>query len=298
MSTFRTIKSDQNPYVILDKRFLSDSRISWRSKGILSYLLSKPDDWQTREADLIKQSTEGRDAVRAALRELEACGYMQKEQRRSGRGAFATNEYIIIEAPLTENPSTVKPSTVSPSPENPTHTNNDSTKNEVTKNENTTPRKKARDAFGEDYESFKILWNESKPRKSATLVDNKEVAKALCSEVKRLGAEEFLRRARAALAFIVTQPFHVDERPCPPITLLRHLDSYAEQAPQEMAAQTEKERPSVGSKVEHPNWGVNTVRYYAQDGYMVLDECGARALPDEVKQVPADTPIGYASWPS
>lgn len=139
MSVYRTSKNAENPYVMLDKRFLEDDRLSWRAKGILSYLLSKPDSWQTREKDLVKRSREGREAVRSAMRELESCGYMQREQRRTEKGVYAQNSFTIYEVPQSETPLTEKPLTGNPLTANPTLSNNDSTKTDFSKNEESKP---------------------------------------------------------------------------------------------------------------------------------------------------------------
>ena len=81
----------------------------------------------------------------------------------------------------------------------------------------------------EVYESFKALWNQGKPERSPTLADNSEVRKRARTELKRLGRDELLRRAAAALVFVRADRFSSETRPCTPITLLRHLDTYAEQ---------------------------------------------------------------------
>ena len=52
LSTFRIKKNKENPYVMLHKHFLTDKNLSWRDKGILAYLLSKPDDWIVRVEDI------------------------------------------------------------------------------------------------------------------------------------------------------------------------------------------------------------------------------------------------------
>lgn len=54
---------------------LDDSRLSWKAKGILSYLIGKPDDWKLRVLDICKHATEGERAVRSGLRELRDAGY-------------------------------------------------------------------------------------------------------------------------------------------------------------------------------------------------------------------------------
>ena len=70
MSTFRTVKDPENPFVMMDKRPVNDETISWGAKGLLAYLLSKPNDWTIILTDLVKRSTDGRYAVRNLVNEL------------------------------------------------------------------------------------------------------------------------------------------------------------------------------------------------------------------------------------
>lgn len=98
-TTIIRVQKRENPYVMLDKEFLSNEELSWKAKGLLAYLLSKPDDWQIAEADLIRRSKDGRDAVRAGLRELEASGYLARRQVREPGGKFARTECVVYERP-------------------------------------------------------------------------------------------------------------------------------------------------------------------------------------------------------
>lgn len=107
---------------------------------MLAYLLSKPDDWKIILDDLIKRSSDGRDSVKAGLRELEKTGYLVREQQRKADGKFGDIEYLIYERPQTlvnqpqtDFPSTVFPSTGKPLTENPLLLNNDITNNDITK---------------------------------------------------------------------------------------------------------------------------------------------------------------------
>jgi hypothetical protein len=77
-SIIRVQKDKSNPYVMLNKTFLSDDRLSWKSKGILAYLLSKPDNWQVKVYDLVAQSTDGETAVYSGLKELKEFGYLER----------------------------------------------------------------------------------------------------------------------------------------------------------------------------------------------------------------------------
>lgn len=89
----------ENPYAQIDNRPLRDKRLSWRARGILAYLLTWPNDWKVMTANLVNQGTEGRDAVRAAFKELALFGYAVLVPSRFGK------EWHIVEQPSPENPS-------------------------------------------------------------------------------------------------------------------------------------------------------------------------------------------------
>lgn len=100
MSIIR-IKKRENPYVQIDKRPLSDNRLSWRAKGLWCYLLSKPDDWEIRSEDVLKHGTEGRDAVRAAMAELKQFGYAELLfDRNKETGKTSGNYWHVYEEPI------------------------------------------------------------------------------------------------------------------------------------------------------------------------------------------------------
>lgn len=99
-TTIVRIRKRTSHYGTLDKRFLADVRMSWAAKGILAYLLLKPDDWKLQLGDLSRQSTDRDASVRARLNELLACGYIRRscvKDRRSGR--ILRWEHIVFETP-------------------------------------------------------------------------------------------------------------------------------------------------------------------------------------------------------
>jgi hypothetical protein len=123
-TVIRVVKDREHPYVILNKDFLENDALSWKAKGLLAYLLSRPDDWTVIVRDLIRRSKDGRDSVYAALKELTVAGYLEMELERDG-GKFARRRYVVYErprenaaitasSPHTEKPDTVKPDTVNP----------------------------------------------------------------------------------------------------------------------------------------------------------------------------------------
>lgn len=136
MSIIR-IQKRENPFVQLDRTALEDTRLSWRTKGLHAYLVSRPDDWRISVSHLVKQAKEGRDAVYATLAELITFGYAARIERRQ-KGKITGYDYIIYEVPLPGNPETAAPplpdfpDTAEPDTANPTLTICDSNKKDST----------------------------------------------------------------------------------------------------------------------------------------------------------------------
>jgi len=88
-------------FTVISNEVFQDKRLSWKARAILAYLLTKPDDWELSIADLVKQSgKDGRDSVRAGLRELQELGYMVFEQSRDKRGRKGLGAWTIYESPV------------------------------------------------------------------------------------------------------------------------------------------------------------------------------------------------------
>lgn len=87
-------KRPDRDFLMLRNELLRDERISERARGLLVRILSYPDDWDTDSATLAEQCREGRDAIRKAMRDLEAAGYMRRERRRVDRGRWVTDTYV------------------------------------------------------------------------------------------------------------------------------------------------------------------------------------------------------------
>ena len=89
MSNIIRVNRDKyNPYAIIPKTILEDRRLSWAARGVLGYLLSKPDGWQVRFWDLIKQGNLKRDAMQKILKDLQAYGYMHRVRIQNEQGRF------------------------------------------------------------------------------------------------------------------------------------------------------------------------------------------------------------------
>lgn len=83
-STIVIMAKQRDPFARVAKSMLADPKLSWRTKGVLSYLLGKPDGWKLRISDLRNSSTDGERSIRAALREARAHGYAQLVAVREG----------------------------------------------------------------------------------------------------------------------------------------------------------------------------------------------------------------------
>ncbi|MTV47741.1 hypothetical protein GJ688_01930 [Heliobacillus mobilis] len=207
--TIIRVEKRSNPYAMIDKGVLNDKRLSWRAKGLLAYLLSKPDDWRVNINDLVNQSKDGRDAVYATLQELEEAGYIVSRKVRE-KGRFLGVERIVRETPVssiessnpntpepemtqtdlpyTEKPDTEKPDTESPQtekpyPEKPEDTNNDLTKkrdlpkNDRTKREskNTPPKVQFAEFVSmtnDEFSSLVAKLGEHRTRRAIEILDN------------------------------------------------------------------------------------------------------------------------------
>src|SRR5262249_62115727 len=83
---FRIHKTKRDPWVQVDKRIFENVELSWAARGLLGYLLSRPDNWQVRMGDLISRGPTGRDAMRRMVKELETAGYVRRGRERGGGG--------------------------------------------------------------------------------------------------------------------------------------------------------------------------------------------------------------------
>lgn len=89
-------------FTIVQNTVIRDHRLSFRARGILVFILSMPDNWSTSSDYLGRISKEGRDAVRAAMKELQSAGYIQRTKQQSSQGRWQTVT-IVHDTPV-ENP--------------------------------------------------------------------------------------------------------------------------------------------------------------------------------------------------
>ena len=150
MSVFRVEKN--KGYTVMSNHHLRNHTLSLKAKGLLSQMLSLPDDWDYTLQGLAQINKESIDAIREAVRELERAGYIERSRERDERGCLRGTVYTIyeqphaeptpeeptqekpaldnptLEKPALDNPTLEKPMLDKPTLENPTQLNTESTK--------------------------------------------------------------------------------------------------------------------------------------------------------------------------
>ena len=97
MAVFRIERT--RDYTVMSNHHLRDKALSLKSKGLLSMMLSLPEDWNYTTRGLAKICKEGVDAIGGALRELESTGYIVRHRLRDRQGRISDTEYVIYEQP-------------------------------------------------------------------------------------------------------------------------------------------------------------------------------------------------------
>lgn len=113
MPVFRVERTGN--YTVMSNCHLRDKALSLKAKGLLSQMLSLPEDWDYTLAGLARINREGQDAVRAAVVELERAGYVTRARVRDEKGRLLGTEYVIRERPF----FSAAPAQEAPAPENP-----------------------------------------------------------------------------------------------------------------------------------------------------------------------------------
>lgn len=142
MAVFRVAKLSD--FTTMSNHHLRNKSLSLKAVGLMSKILSLPDEWDYSLKGLAKLNTDGIDGVRSAVKELEDAGYIIRRQLRDKGGKMSHSEYLVFEIPelakpaseipSSEKPMSVKPSTDAPLSGNPTQLN---TKQVITQQENT-----------------------------------------------------------------------------------------------------------------------------------------------------------------
>lgn len=114
MSLFRVHKT--RDFTIMSNTHFKEREMSLKAKGLLSLMLSLPDDWNYNIKGLCALSKDGKDSVMSALAELEKFGYLTRTREIDNKGRFSGIRYDIFETPQRENPIAEKQDSVNPNP--------------------------------------------------------------------------------------------------------------------------------------------------------------------------------------
>ena len=140
MAVFRVERN--SGYTVMSNHHLRNKKLTLKAKGLLSQMLSLPEDWDYTLARLSHINRESIDAIRTAVWELEKAGYILRRQGRDEKGKMTAIEYTIYEQPqpMLENPIPGKPmlenpTTDNPTSENPTQINKDISRTNLPKKE-------------------------------------------------------------------------------------------------------------------------------------------------------------------
>ena len=117
MAVFRIERN--RDYTVMSNHHLRDTELSLKSKGLLSMMLSLPEEWNYTTRGLAAICKEGADCIGSALRELEQAGYIVRSRIRDSKGKIVDVEYTIYETPHKPRPQSAPPEPERPGTENP-----------------------------------------------------------------------------------------------------------------------------------------------------------------------------------
>ncbi|MBB3132107.1 hypothetical protein FHS19_006834 [Paenibacillus rhizosphaerae] len=121
MTTHRVIKTGRHPppFTRIDNSMLQDERLSFKARGLLAYMLTKPDHFRFYLDELMNHTTEKKDSIRSGMKELEQLGYVNRYPVKDARGKIMSWELDLYESP------SLRPESGFPVVENPTLVTND-----------------------------------------------------------------------------------------------------------------------------------------------------------------------------
>ena len=138
MAVFRIEKT--RDYTVMSNHHLRDMSLSLKAKGLLSLMLSLPENWDYTMKGLSRICKDGIDSISGGIRELEEHGYLIRERVRGANGQLGSIEYTILEQPkeptpaqekpIRENPVQANPTLVTPVQEEPAQLNKDRSSND------------------------------------------------------------------------------------------------------------------------------------------------------------------------
>ena len=134
----KTINKKEN-FTSIHNKLINDSRISLKAKGIMLYMLSKPENWKYNPKEIAKNSKDGLDSVYSGIKELIGAGYISRARHSDGTVDYFVFEDVeendIVDFSKKENPNRENPNRENPNRENPNRENPDVYKRKNTSKE-------------------------------------------------------------------------------------------------------------------------------------------------------------------
>ena len=131
MAVFRVERN--KGYTVMSNHHLRNKELSLKAKGLLSQMLSLPEDWDYTLKGLSLINREKIDAIREAIKELERAGYIVRSRERDEKGRLRGADYVIFEQPQPPTPDL--PTLENPTLDNPTQLNKDIQRTDLPKKE-------------------------------------------------------------------------------------------------------------------------------------------------------------------
>jgi len=97
MAIFKNCQASN--FAMIPNELLDDTRLSWKAKGVLCYLLRLPPDWKVYSEEIAKHSTDGIDSLTTTINELILVGYIKRDKLRGTKGRFGGYEYSVYSTP-------------------------------------------------------------------------------------------------------------------------------------------------------------------------------------------------------
>lgn len=107
MAIIRTVRKETFTSICND--LLNDTSITFRAKGLLCYLISRPPNWNANVVHLSKTFKEGKDAIYSIVNELIEAGYIKRFQKKDRHGRVGQMEYHVFERPQRDIPEADSP---------------------------------------------------------------------------------------------------------------------------------------------------------------------------------------------
>ena len=154
-------------YTVMSNTHFKEKGMTLKAKGLLSLMLSLPDDWDYSVAGLVTLSKDGKDSVMNALTELEDLGYLKRTRLVDDKGRFAGYDYDIYENPQTDKPQQEKPCAENPNTDKPNAENPPQLNTNTSNTKESNPKEINNNMIESEFETLWKLYPRKEGKKNA-----------------------------------------------------------------------------------------------------------------------------------